>query len=312
MSDPSPAGAATTPPHWDGVIDVASLHAYLDGPQLRILDCRHDLARPQLGEEQYAQGHIPGALFAHLDRDLSGHKTGGNGRHPLPERGALAARCAAWGISARTQVVVYDASEGSYAARAWWLLRWLGHPYVAVLDGGWPAWLAAGFDACTDTVAPAPGDFVPGAPLQALAELSQVVAFAQAALRGTLPRTLLLDARAPDRYAGRNETVDPVAGHIPGAVNRFWKDNLDAQGRFKSPAQLRAEYGALLADRGARDVILQCGSGVTACHDALALHRAGLPGAALYAGSWSEWVADAARPVAVGPAPVAGPDPTAG
>jgi len=306
MSDSASGASAGTLAHWDGVVDAASLHAVLHHPDLCILDCRHDLARPELGEQAFLQAHIAGARFAHLDRDLSGPKNPQNGRHPLPERAALAARCAAWGIGERTQVVVYDASEGSFAARAWWLLRWLGHARVAVLDGGWPAWLAAGFPASTAAPALAPTRFTLGPPLQALADLARVIDLAQASVRaGKAPRSpLLLDARAPDRYAGRNETIDPVAGHIPGAVNRFWKDNLDAGGRFKPAAQLRNEFGVLLDGRTAQDCIVQCGSGVTACHNALALHLAGLPGAALYAGSWSQWITDPARPVAIGPAPV--------
>ena len=307
MSDSASDARPDTLPNWDGLVDAASLHAVLHHPDLCILDCRFDLARPELGEQAFLQAHIAGAHFAHLERDLAGPKSPQSGRHPLPEPAALAARCAAWGIGEHTQVVVYDASEGSYAARAWWLLRWLGHARVAVLDGGWPAWLGAGYAGGTAAPSPASARFTVRPPLQALADLARVIDLAQASVRnGTAPRTpLLLDARAPDRYAGRNETIDPVAGHIPGAVNRFWKDNLDAAGRFKPAAQLRNEFGVLLDGRTAQDCIVQCGSGVTACHNALALHLAGLPGAALYVGSWSQWIADPARPVAVGPAPVA-------
>jgi thiosulfate/3-mercaptopyruvate sulfurtransferase len=296
------AQAMTDGPAFGGLIGVAQLRARLGRPGLCILDCRHDLADPQAGATQYAAAHLPGAVFAHLDRDLSGAKApdGSSGRHPLPDPEALVARLRAWGVGSATQVVAYDASQGCYAARAWWLLRWLGHERVAVLDGGWQAWLAAG--APTDAVAatPAPGDVRLGPPRQAAVALEAVEDLVRRRPAGG-PR--IIDARAPDRYEGRNETLDPVGGHIPGAVNRFWKDNLDERGHFKAPARLRAEYEALLEGRTPRDLILQCGSGVTACHDLLALHVAGLPGAALYAGSWSQWVADRARPVATGAAP---------
>ena len=286
---------------WDALIDVAVLRGLLDTPGVRILDCRHDIARPDLGQEQYGQGHIPGAVFAHLDRDLSGVKTGRSGRHPLPEPSALAARLRAWGIGSTDQIVAYDASEGSYAARAWWLLRWLGHSKVAVLDGGWTAWVAAGYPISEQEPAPQHGDFSARSSLQAVDSVD-VVAARSAATSAEAP-TLLIDARAPDRYEGRNETVDPVAGHIPGAINRYWKQNLGQDGRFKSAAQLRSEYQAILAGRGPDQVTVQCGSGVTACHDLLALHVAGLTGAALFPGSWSQWVADPSRPVVLGATP---------
>jgi thiosulfate/3-mercaptopyruvate sulfurtransferase len=280
------------------------LHALLGAPDVCILDCRHDLGHPELGQQQFAQAHIAGAVFAHLDHDLAGPRTGTSGRHPLPAPTALARRLRDWGVGASTLVVAYDASESAYAARAWWLLRWLGHARVAVLDGGWPAWLAAGYRlgraADGPGRGPAPGDFVPGASLQPTASLDSVIDLVRnPGARGAL----LIDARAPDRYAGHNETLDPVGGHIPGAINRFWKHNLGSDGRFKDAAQLRAEYDALLAGRPPGQVTVQCGSGVTACHDLLALHLAGLPGAALFPGSWSQWVADPSRPVATGPDP---------
>jgi thiosulfate/3-mercaptopyruvate sulfurtransferase len=281
------------------LIDARSLRARLGAKDLRILDCRHDLAKPQLGHEQYLQAHIPDAVFAHLDHDLSGPKDGSNGRHPLPDPEVLSSRLRSWGVDSASHVVAYDASEGSFAARAWWLLRWLGHARVSVLDGGWQAWLAAGGPASTAVPTPPAGDFAARPSLERVATAPAVLAQVLA----PRPQALLLDARAPDRYEGRNETIDPVAGHIPGAVNRFWKWNLEADGRFKPPAALRAEYERLLEGRAPEQVTVQCGSGVTACHDLLALHVAGLAGAALYAGSWSQWIADRSRPVAVGPAP---------
>ncbi|HYA66747.1 MAG TPA: sulfurtransferase [Burkholderiaceae bacterium] len=285
----------------DAIIDIATLRSLWGAPSVRILDCRHDLAQPDLGWQQYRQGRIPGAVFAHLDRDLSGKKTGFNGRHPLPRPEELVARLRSWGIDTTSRVVAYDASQGCYAARAWWLLRWLGHANVAVLDGGWPAWIAAG---CPTSQAEAPtstGSFEPRPALAAVAPVETVAESSRNA--GQAGAKLLIDARAPDRYEGRSETIDPVAGHIPGAINRFWKQNLSSDGRFKPPAQLRTEYETLLLDRTPQEVIVHCGSGVIACHDLLAMHLAGLQGAALYPGSWSEWIAEPSRPVRRGPAP---------
>ncbi|MEQ5843968.1 sulfurtransferase [Paraburkholderia acidicola] len=261
-----------------------------------VADCRFDLAAPDAGEAAYAAGHLPGAHYLHLDRDLSGPKTGTNGRHPLPERSKLVETLVAQGLKQGQQVVAYDAQGGMYAARLWWLLRWLGHDAVALLDGGLQAWQASSEPLMQDAPTLVRGDFKAGAPLA-------VTIDAQAVERnlGTRER-ILVDARAADRYRGENETIDPVGGHIPGAQNRFFKDNLTADGRFKSAHTLREEFGALLPATAPEKVVLQCGSGVTACHNALAMEIAGLHGAALYPGSWSEWVADTSRPVATGAA----------
>ncbi len=257
-----------------------------------VLDCRFDLANPAAGEAAWADGHLPGARYAHLDRDLSGRKTGRNGRHPLPDRAALAAWAGAQGIAPGVQVVAYDDQGGPYAARCWWLLRWLGHDAVAVLDGGLAAWRAAG-QPLDDRAPPAPG----GAPYPAAAEPAMPTVDADALL-AALGRVRLVDARSAARFRGEVEPLDPVAGHIPGATLRAFQDNLAAGGRFKPAAQLREEFAAWATPPA--QVVHQCGSGVTACHNLLAMAHAGLEGSVLYPGSWSEWCADPARPVATG------------
>lgn len=262
-----------------------------------VFDCRFDLADTALGEQTYAAGHIPGAHYLHLDRDLSGAKTGTNGRHPLPARDALADTLKAHGLKQNQQVVAYDAQGGMYAARLWWLLRWLGHDSVAVLDGGLQAWQSAGHAVSQDTPPKSAGDFRAGAPLATVVDAQAVLA------NLTTKSQLVIDARAADRYRGENETIDRIGGHIPGALNRFFKDNLTADGRFKSGHELREAFNPLLGATPPNKVILQCGSGVTACHNALAMEIAGLHDPALYAGSWSEWSSDPSRPVATGANP---------
>ena len=277
------------------LIDAAALAALLGQPGLRIIDCRHDLAELEAGRRAYAEGHIPGAVFMHLDEDLSGTCNGRNGRHPLPDAAAFAARLGALGIGPDDQVVACDDAGGAIAARLWWMLRWIGHERAAVLDGGYRAWRKAALPLDAAVPSPQPVAHAPGT----AAVGSIDAAGLQAALAAQA--VCLIDARSPDRFAGQNETLDPVAGHIPGAVNRFFRSNL-ADGRFRPAAELRAEFEALLAGRAPADVVHQCGSGVTACHNLLAMEIAGLHGSRLYAGSWSEWCADPARPVASGDA----------
>lgn len=261
-----------------------------------IFDCRFDLLNPNAGYEAYQSGHIPGAFYLHLEEDLSGLKNGKNGRHPLPEAHRLVETLRRYGVSDNTQVIAYDAQGGIFASRVWWLLQWLGHKAVAVLDGGLHAWQAAGGELSSESVAATSGNFSIRPSLQALVDTEAVVA------NLNNRHYQVIDARSPDRYRGENETLDPVGGHIPGAANRFFKDNLQADGRFKSAETLNAEWSALLQNRSANETIQQCGSGVTACHNLLALEIAGLSGAALYAGSWSEWCSDPRRPVATGAA----------
>ena len=261
------------------------------GAPLVLLDCGFDLGDTQAGERAYWEGHLPGAAYAHLDRDLSGPKTGRNGRHPLPERQLLAERAGAWGIAPGVQVVCYDAQGMPYAARAWWLLRWLGHEAVAVLDGGMAAWRAAGGGLSAEPPATTPRSPYP-------ARAAALPSVDSATLLGELGHRPILDARSGERFRGEVEPLDAVAGHIPGAHNCFFKDNLQADGRFKTAQALRAEFDALGVEPGR--TVHQCGSGVTACHNLLAMEHAGLQGSALYAGSWSEWCADPSRPLARG------------
>jgi thiosulfate/3-mercaptopyruvate sulfurtransferase len=276
------------------LISVADLAGHLDDPNWVICDCRHDLADTEAGRRAWRESHVPGARFVHLDEDLSAPKSGRNGRHPLPDPERFARRVGELGISNSSQVVAYDASGGYYAARMWWMLRWLGHESAAVLDGGWDAWRKAPHP-ITDQI-----PVIKAA--RFTVRLRSDVAYESAAIVANLGTSgaLLLDARSPDRYRGENETLDPVAGHIPGAANRFFKLNLDADGGFKPPSALREEFNAVIGARAPTDVIHYCGSGVTACHNLLAMEVAGLSGSRLYPGSWSEWCADRSRPVAVG------------
>ena len=268
-----------------------------DPAAVLVLDCSFDLADPDAGRRVYESEHVPGASYIHLDRDLSGPKTGSSGRHPLPARETFAARMAALGANPGTQIVAYDNAGGMVAARVWWMLRWIGHEAAAVLDGGLAAWRAAGYPASDRPGMPHPaGTLVARDPLVASMDYEALRAHVQDGSR------LVVDARAADRFRGENETIDPVGGHIPGARNRFFRQNLDDQGRFKAAAALRAEYEALMAGRPATEVVAQCGSGVTACHNLLAMEVAGLPGASLYPGSWSEWSSRPDAPMATGTA----------
>lgn len=280
---------------FDKLIGVQALAAQLDNPGWRVFDCRHDLQNPEYGKQAYALGHIPGARFLHLDRDLSGPPTGRNGRHPLPDVDTFAALMSACGVGTDTQVVAYDNEAGVFAARLWWMLRWLGHDKVAVLDGGLAGWRRAKLPLETEVRKVPAARFEPQ-------PCDQTVDSATVLAQLHTPQTLILDARSEERFAGQNETLDPVGGHIPGAKNRFYFDNLDDAGCFFKPAhELRAEFDALLQGRDPKNVVQQCGSGVTACHNLLAMELAGLCGSKLYVGSWSEWCSDASRPMATGP-----------
>jgi len=278
------------------LIGAAELAALLARePKPVVIDTSFDLADTEAGEKRFRASHLPGSHYLHLDRDLSGTKNGRNGRHPLPDRADFARTVAALAIGPETAVVALDGQGGVYAARLWWMLRWLGHRSVAVLDGGIGAWQRAG-GALTDQPSPAP---VPAqAPYPDRPSLAPSIDAAGVATRA--PRRAVLDARSGERFRGEAEPIDPVAGHIPGALNRFHRDNLGDGGAFKAPDRLRQEFAALLGDRAPDEVIHSCGSGVTACHNLLAMEHAGLAGSLLYPGSWSEWSADPTRPIARG------------
>jgi thiosulfate/3-mercaptopyruvate sulfurtransferase len=293
---------------YETLIDAAALRDWLTrpplgAPPLRIFDCRFDLTNPQAGRSAYEAGHIPGAHFADLNSDLSAPIGPSTGRHPLPEPILFGAALQRWGVTPESQVVTYDAANSSFAARLWWLLRWVGHRRVAVLDGGYQAWCASGGQ--TESALPATNDagkigsespvWRPGAAptidTRTLAEKLQA------------PDRLIVDARAAERYAGAIEPIDSAAGHVPGAVNHPFSLNLATDNTFLPGEELRRRWDERLGGRDPAQVIAMCGSGVTACHNLLSLEIAGLPGAALYPGSWSEWIRDARRPVAHGESP---------
>jgi len=275
------------------LVGTETLAVHLADPGWIVIDCRHDLLKPEAGRLAYEKSHVPGARFLHLDLDLAGPKTGKNGRHPLPDAETFAAKLAAIGVGAGTQVVAYDSQESVNAARLWWMLRWLGHDAVAVLDGGWRKWVEEERPYTAEVPSPTPSRFS-ARPGDGWVDVPFVLS------QLDRPQVLVLDARSPARFRGEAEPIDPVAGRIPGSANRFYRDNLDDACCFKPAAQLRAEFEALLGNRPPTEVVHSCGSGVSTCHNMLAMEIAGLPGSLLYPGSWSEWCADPARPIARG------------
>jgi thiosulfate/3-mercaptopyruvate sulfurtransferase len=271
------------------LINAAELNSALHEPDTRVVDCRFDLADKTAGRKAYLAAHIPGAVYADIEVDLSGPPVTDHGRHPLPAPERLHDVFARLGINSNTQVVVYDQVAGSFAGRLWWLLRYMGHDAVAVLDGGWQKWLQAG-NAVSSGVEHCPGGTFKGKPHAEWLVTADRVPQAE----------LLIDSRDPARYRGEMEPLDPRAGHIPGAINRFWRGNLDDNGLFKQPSILRQEFERILGGTDPGDAVFYCGSGVTACHNILALVHGGLTMPKLYAGSWSDWCSSPDRPVAVG------------
>lgn len=264
-----------------------------------IFDVRHNLMDHEAGRAAYLESHIPGALFLDNETQLAGDADGTNGRHPLPDRREFAALMRSQGLTSRTQVVIYDAANGLFAARLWWMLRWLGHESVAILDGGWQAWVESGGKTESGERSPHLTEAqviqslsVPSKPLMPTVRANDLLSNLGS------PSFTVVDARAPERYRGEVEPMDPIAGHIPDALNRPHTQNLNADGKFKTPEQLKADFEALLGETEPSDVVHQCGSGITACHNLFAMELAGLKGSVLYPGSWSEWVSDSQRPVA--------------
>ncbi|MDD2723033.1 MAG: sulfurtransferase [Methylovulum sp.] len=276
------------------LISAADLQANLANPDWTVVDCRFSLADTEAGHSAYRFGHLPNARYADLNQDLSSQITDQTGRHPLPDVRALANKLGTWGIANHTQVVVYDDASGAFAGRLWWLLRWLGHDKVAVLDGGSKHWQQLGLPITTILPKVKPVVFRPYLNTSGCLD-------ARALENGLATKKLcLLDARTPERYRGEQEPIDPVAGHIPGALNRPFQQNLAQDGLFLPPAVLRQQFSNLIGNYSPDAVVHNCGSGVTACHNLLAMEHAGLRGSSLYAGSWSEWIRDANRAVAVG------------
>ena len=278
------------------LISVEELRSQLDLPRLRIADARFDLADPAKGEAAYRSAHLPGAIYAHLDRDLSDHALHGLGRHPVPAATTFARWLSRIGYAPEQSWIVYDDGNGSFAARLWWMLRAIGHRDVRVLDGGYAAWIAANA-AVTDVVPD-----VPPTSVDVRYTDASIVDFAAVEQLRSDPSQRLVDARAAPRFRGAVEPLDPVAGHVPGAINRPFADNLDPSGRFKSPEALHAEWSKFLGDVAPTRVVHMCGSGVTACHNLLAMEHAGLAGSRLFPPSWSGWVSDRSRAVATGDA----------
>jgi thiosulfate/3-mercaptopyruvate sulfurtransferase len=274
------------------LVSTAELADHLRNPDWAVVDCRFDLARPDWGFTEYQSAHIPGSVYAHLDHHLSGPVTPFTGRHPLPDPEIMARRLSAWGIDARTQVVVYDTVGGAFAVRLWWLLRYMGHSGAAVLDGGFGKWQRENRPVAGGVQKRKPARFIPRPDPTMMVETGDV-----AQLRQDVEYRLI-DARAFERYRGDHEPIDPIAGHIPGAINRFHGLNLTPDGTFLPPEILRQQFETLLDGAAPENTIVYCGSGVTSIHHILAMELAGLPGARLYPGSWSEWIRDPTRPIA--------------
>ena len=279
------------------IISASNLKQNLNSENLVIVDCRYDLADANAGFEEYQASHIPGAIYANLNTDLSGPMTSTSGRHPLPDWNEFQNKLGRWGIDQNSQVVVYDHSHGAFAARLWWMLRALGHEAVAILDGGWASWTEKNFGVEAGIINNAPKHF------EGHLHENWAIGVEQIEQNLEQPQWLLIDSRDPSRYRGESEPLDAEAGHIPGAVNHFFGNNLDEYGSLLPADQLRANFEALVGDKPFEDVVFYCGSGVTACHNLMALQHAGISGARLYVGSWSEWSRDPKRPFNTGDQP---------
>ncbi len=276
------------------LITIKDISANLGNPDWAIFDCHFLLDDTEAGRRTYLEAHIPGAIYVHLDKDLSGKVIPGKtSRHPLPDIDTFAATLSNWGIDETVQVVAYDDRGGSIAARLWWMMQWVGHPNVAVLDGNFTHWREAGFPTKSGVETRSPRSFKPHPNPNLLVDANQIMAMRKS------PEVLIIDSRAPERYRGELEVLDPIAGHIPGAVNAFFGNNMDEDGHFKNKEQLRIRFKKIFGDIPAEKTIFYCGSGVTAAHNILAIAYAGLGNAVLYPGSWSEWITDPNRPVVI-------------
>ncbi len=276
------------------LIDANAAWAAISRGEALAVDCRFDLADKARGENDYQRAHVPGAVYAHLDRDLADLSVRGRGRHPMPSAEAFSALLSRWGVTSDLAIIAYDDANGAYAARLWWMLGLVGHRHARVLDGGWAAWRAAGLPESSEPVQRAPTS------VQVKFDESTIVSSEQIERYRRDPAWLLLDARAAPRFRGEVEPLDPIAGHVPGARNRPFADNLIDGGRFRAASELRDAFLARMDGRDPAHVVHMCGSGVTACHNVLAMAHAGLPGARVYAGSWSEWISDPTREIARG------------
>jgi thiosulfate/3-mercaptopyruvate sulfurtransferase len=277
----------------DSLISPQIVNEHLEDSNWRFFDCRYVLTEPDKKQAEFAVSHLPGALYAHMNRDLAAPPIPGKtGRHPLPEKQELIKLFSTWGIDHAVQVVIYDDAGGAYAVRLWWMLRWLGHDAVAVMDGGWPRWIKEGRPVSADLIIPKAVEFKANQREHWLVTAEDVRNYFDN------PEVRVLDARSRDRYRGENETLDPVAGHIPGAVSAPFVENLDPDGNLKSKSELRKMYLELLDGSPAEKAISYCGSGITACHNILAMYYAGLGNSRLYSGSWSDWITNPERLVA--------------
>lgn len=274
---------------FDSIIDIDQLNEHLQDSDWVMVDCRFDLANPQYGEQAYSAGHIPGAVFADINHQLSGPVVPGKtGRHPLPEIDSISQIFSTWGIDRNVQVVAYDDAGGKFAARLWWLLHWLGHSKAAILNGGVKRWQSSGLPLETDQISRKPRTFIPHPNPQMIEDLSHL---------DTLENLLIVDSRAPERYAGKTEPIDPIAGRIPGARNRFFQNNLQSNDEFLPLDVLRNQFLELKDNTPINKIVFYCGSGITGSHNVLAMYTAGLGMAKLYPGSWSEWITDPSRPI---------------
>ena len=274
------------------IISAENLIKSLQDENTLVFDCRCDIKDTTYGIQAYTEGHIPGSIYVNVDTDLASEKTPSSGRHPLPDVHALSEKLSQWGLSSEKQAVIYDDASGAFAGRMWWILKWLGHKKVAVLDGGLGSYMSTGGKLTTDETIFEKNIFTPNIQSEMVVEITDVEE-AQYKMN-----KLIIDARSKERYLGIKDLVDPIAGHVPGAISHPLSLNLNKDGKFRSPEDLKLAFDKIIADTTSENVISMCGSGITACHNILAMEIAGIKGIKLYVGSWSEWITDKSRPIA--------------